>query len=75
MPFEEARIDRKGFPLHALTQRPTPMYHSWHSQNVWLRQILGHNRLFINRATGQALGLEEDDWVWLSSRCIGVPSS
>jgi anaerobic selenocysteine-containing dehydrogenase len=68
VPFEEARIDRKGFPLHALTQRPMPMYHSWHSQNVWLRQILGHNRLFINRATGQALGLEEDDWVWLSSR-------
>jgi len=52
------------------------MYHSWHSQNAWLRQILGNNRLFINRATGQALGLAEDDWVWLSSRQgrIRVPS-
>ena len=68
MPFEEARIDGADFPLHALTQRPMQMYHSWHSQNAWLRQILGNNRLFINRATGQALGLAEDDWVWLSSR-------
>jgi sulfite dehydrogenase (quinone) subunit SoeA len=68
VPFEEARIDGASFPLHALTQRPMQMYHSWHSQNAWLRQILGNNRLFINRVTGQALGLAEDDWVWLSSR-------
>jgi sulfite dehydrogenase (quinone) subunit SoeA len=67
MPFEEARIDRGTFPLHALTQRPMQMYHSWHSQNAWLRQILGNNRLFVNRAIGRALGLAEDDWVWLSS--------
>ena len=43
------------------------MYHSWHSQNAWLRQILGQNRLFINRATARALGLEDDDWVYVSS--------
>ena len=67
MPFEEARVDRDAFPLHALTQRPMHMYHSWHSQNAWLRQILGHNRLFVNRAAGRALGLDEDDWVWVSS--------
>jgi anaerobic selenocysteine-containing dehydrogenase len=67
MPFEEARIDRDTFPLHAVTQRPMQMYHSWHSQNAWLRQILGNNRLFISRTVGQALGLAEEDWVWLSS--------
>ncbi len=67
MPFEEARIDRETFPLHALTQRPMHMYHSWHSQNAWLRQIIGRNRLFVNRLAGQALGLAEEDWVWLSS--------
>jgi sulfite dehydrogenase (quinone) subunit SoeA len=67
MPFEEARVDRDAFPLHALTQRPMHMYHSWHSQNAWLRQIIGNNRLFVNRAAGQALGLAEDDWVWVSS--------
>ncbi len=70
MPFEEGRINGPDFPLHALTQRPMQMYHSWHSQNAWLRQILGNNLLFINRATGHALGLAEDDWVWLSS-CQG----
>ena len=67
MPFEEARIDRAAFPLHAVTQRPMQMYHSWHSQNAWLRQILGYNRLFINRITGHALGLEDEDWVWVTS--------
>jgi anaerobic selenocysteine-containing dehydrogenase len=67
MPFEEARIDRGTFPLHAVTQRPMQMYHSWHSQNAWLRQILGRNRLFVNRTIGRALGLDEEDWVWLSS--------
>jgi anaerobic selenocysteine-containing dehydrogenase len=66
-PFEETRADPGGFPLHAITQRPMQMYHSWHSQNAWLRQILGNNRLFVNRAVGRALGLAEDDWVWLSS--------
>jgi sulfite dehydrogenase (quinone) subunit SoeA len=68
MPFEEQRIDQDIYPLHALTQRPMQMYHSWHSQNAWLRQILGNNRLFLNRAVGRSLGLEEEDWVWLSSR-------
>jgi sulfite dehydrogenase (quinone) subunit SoeA len=66
-PFEEARIDPQAFPLHAITQRPMPMYHSWHSQNAWLRQILGQNRLFINRVAARGLGLADDDWVWLSS--------
>jgi anaerobic selenocysteine-containing dehydrogenase len=66
-PFEEARIDPQSFPLHAITQRPMQMYHSWHSQNAWLRQILGQNRLFINRVTARSLGVGEDDWVWVSS--------
>src|SRR3954451_13914558 len=66
-PFEGERIDSDSFPLHAITQRPMQMYHSWHSQNAWLRQILGQNRLFMNRVTARVLGLAEDDWVWVSS--------
>ncbi|HVC51073.1 MAG TPA: molybdopterin oxidoreductase family protein [Stellaceae bacterium] len=66
-PFEGTRIDPKQFPLHAITQRPMQMYHSWHSQNAWLRQILGSNRLFVSRTTGGSLGLQDDDWVWVSS--------
>jgi sulfite dehydrogenase (quinone) subunit SoeA len=43
------------------------MYHSWHSQNAWLRQILARNRLFVSRVTGRTLGIEDDDWVWVTS--------
>ena len=65
VPFAEAAVDARIFPLHAVTQRPMPMYHSWHSQNAWLRQILSHNRLYVNRARAAQLGLEDDDWVWV----------
>src|SRR5262249_37615414 len=37
------------------------------SQNAWLRQILGQNRLFMNRVTARGLGIADDDWVWVSS--------
>jgi anaerobic selenocysteine-containing dehydrogenase len=67
-PFEEAAVAEQEFPLHAITQRPMAMYHSWHSQNAWLRQIHGHNRLYVNRRTATALALEDDDWVFVISR-------
>ncbi|WP_281409279.1 molybdopterin oxidoreductase family protein [Chelativorans sp. Marseille-P2723] len=66
-PFEEAAIRLDDFPLHALTQRPMHMYHSWGSQNAWLRQITSQNRLFVHRETAGALGLADDDWVWIES--------
>jgi anaerobic selenocysteine-containing dehydrogenase len=44
-PFEEQGVDCDEYPLHALTQRPAAMYHSWGSQNAWLRQIHGTNPL------------------------------
>jgi anaerobic selenocysteine-containing dehydrogenase len=66
-PFEEAAIETRNFPLHALTQRPMAMYHSWGSQNAWLRQIHGRNHLYINRQTAKRLDLADDDWVWLIS--------
>jgi sulfite dehydrogenase (quinone) subunit SoeA len=56
-----------AYPLHALTQRPMHMYHSWGSQNAWLRQITSQNRLFVHRATAARLGLVDDDWVWIES--------
>ena len=40
--------------LHAITQRPMHMYHSWGSQNAWLRQILARNPLFIARKRASA---------------------
>jgi sulfite dehydrogenase (quinone) subunit SoeA len=50
-PLEDAATDTSGFPLHAMTQRPMAMYHSWDSQNAWLRQIHSHNYLFVNPVT------------------------
>ena len=66
-PFEETAIETGDYPLHAITQRPMAMYHSWGSHNAWLRQIHGHNRLFVNRRTAGQLGLCDDDWVWAIS--------
>jgi len=57
----------EDYPLHAITQRPMMMYHSWDSQNAWLRQILSRNFLYMNRATAGASGLADDDWVWVES--------
>ncbi|MBV8538395.1 MAG: molybdopterin oxidoreductase family protein, partial [Alphaproteobacteria bacterium] len=67
VPLEEAAITADEFPLHAVTQRPMPMYHAWHSQNAWLRQIMSRNRLYIHRATASRLGLADDDWAWVIS--------
>jgi anaerobic selenocysteine-containing dehydrogenase len=53
--------------MHAVTQRPMAMYHSWGSQNAWLRQIHGFNRLYLNRGRAEKLGLDDDDWVWIVS--------
>ena len=67
-PFEEEASGQAAFPLHAVTQRPMAMYHSWGSQNAWLRQIHGHNPLFLSRALGEELGLADGDWVRIASR-------
>src|SRR4030095_16399375 len=62
-----AAADHDGYVLHAITQRPMHMYHSWGSQNAWLRQIQARNPLFIARKLGERLGLADGDWVWIES--------
>jgi anaerobic selenocysteine-containing dehydrogenase len=66
-PFEEAAITETDYPLYAITQRPMHMYHSWGSQNAWLRQITSQNRLFVHHRLAAGLGLADDDWVWIES--------
>jgi anaerobic selenocysteine-containing dehydrogenase len=66
-PFEEAMVEAAAFPLHAVTQRPMAMYHSWGSQNVWLRQILGRNWLYMARRKATELGIADGDWVHVIS--------
>ena len=67
-PLEDAVTDEQSFPLRALTQRPMAMYHSWDSQNAWLRQIHSHNYLFVNPATARQAGIADGGWIWVESR-------
>ncbi|MDX2145396.1 MAG: molybdopterin oxidoreductase family protein [Rhodospirillaceae bacterium] len=66
-PLEEAAAGASEYPLHALTQRPMHHYHSWGSQNAWLRQITSQNKLFMHRDTAAAQNIADDDWVWIES--------
>ena len=66
-PMEEEAVDGEEFALHAITQRPMHMYHSWGSQNAWLRQITARNRLFVHPETAARCGVADDDWVWVIS--------
>ncbi len=66
-PLEEEQVDTGRFDLHAITQRPMHMYHSWGSQNAWLRQITAANRLYVHTSVGERLSVGDDDWVWVSS--------
>ncbi|MEM9850713.1 MAG: molybdopterin oxidoreductase family protein, partial [Pseudomonadota bacterium] len=66
-PFEETLVDGQDFPLHAITQRPAAMYHSWGSQNAWLRQIHGRNPLYLPLKVWRDCGFREGDWAQLTS--------
>ena len=68
VPFEESEIDTEEYPIHALSQRPMHMYHSWGGQNAWLRQITSSNKLHIHTEMAASLGIVDDDWVWIESR-------
>lgn len=56
------------YPLHAITQRPAHMYHSWGGQNAWLRQIQGDNKLYIPLSLAEEKSIQDDDWIWVESR-------
>jgi sulfite dehydrogenase (quinone) subunit SoeA len=73
-PIEVERGDDDAFPFHAITQRPMVMYHSWDSQNAWLRQIVTQNHLYMNAGKAAELGLADDDWVWVESMHPAVPA-
>lgn len=66
-PFESQDGGEDKYPFFAITQRPMAMYHSWGSQNAWLRQIHTSNRLYMNRFQAGLEGIEDDDWVWVIS--------
>ncbi|MBU2787527.1 molybdopterin-dependent oxidoreductase [Acidithiobacillus sp. VAN18-1] len=66
-PLEQQQVDAEEYPFFAVNQRPMMMYHSWDSQNAWLRQIIAQNFLYMNRQRGQHLGIADKSWVWVES--------
>ena len=73
--LEAQQTDRAKYPLAAITQRPMAMYHSWDSQNAWLRQIHAHNHLYVNPKVARAAGIDDGGWMWVESpwgkvRCL-----
>lgn len=66
-PFEDGHVDPEEFPIHALTQRPMAMYHSWGSQNAWLRQIHGRNPLYLPTKLWEQNGFSDGDWAEVTS--------
>ncbi|WP_415922138.1 molybdopterin oxidoreductase family protein [Tateyamaria sp. SN6-1] len=61
--------DNRGdaYPITALTQRPMAMYHSWGSQNAWLRQLHGHNPLYLPTNLMRINDLQDGDWAKVTS--------
>ena len=66
-PLEDLKVDTEKYQIHAITQRPMPMYHAWDSQNAWLRQIIGQNFLYVNPILARKIAVNEGDWVWVES--------
>jgi anaerobic selenocysteine-containing dehydrogenase len=66
-PLEAQLSDKHKYPLNAITQRPMAMYHSWDSQNAWLRQIHTYNYLYVSPETAKAQGIGDGDWLWVES--------
>ena len=61
-PFGDLEATGWGYPVHALTQRPMDMYHSWGSQNAWLRQIRGKNFLYVPTKLWAEHGFKDGDY-------------
>ncbi|MFL4469741.1 molybdopterin oxidoreductase family protein [Tateyamaria armeniaca] len=64
-PAPENKVD--DYPITALTQRPMAMYHSWGSQNAWLRQLHGHNPLYLPTRLMRENNLADGDWARVTS--------
>ncbi|UWS03402.1 molybdopterin oxidoreductase family protein [Phaeobacter inhibens] len=65
--YETDQQGNEGFTVNALTQRPMAMYHSWGTQNAWLRQIHGRNPLYVPTKLMRENGLSDGDWAKVTS--------
>ncbi len=65
--YETDKTGNEGFTISALTQRPMAMYHSWGTQNAWLRQLHGRNPLYVPTKIMREAGLKDGDWARVTS--------
>ncbi|RBW53163.1 molybdopterin oxidoreductase family protein [Ruegeria sp. A3M17] len=65
--YETDQTGNEGFTVNALTQRPMAMYHSWGTQNAWLRQLHGRNPLYVPTKLMRENGLQDGDWAKVTS--------
>ncbi|MFG6528182.1 molybdopterin oxidoreductase family protein [Sulfitobacter sp. M23508] len=65
--YETDQQGNDGFTVNALTQRPMAMYHSWGTQNAWLRQLHGRNPLYVPTRLMRKHGLSDGDWAKITS--------
>ncbi|MFC6686971.1 molybdopterin oxidoreductase family protein [Jhaorihella thermophila] len=65
--YEPDQTGNEGYTITALTQRPMAMYHSWGSQNAWLRQLHGRNPLYVSSKIMREAGLKDGDWARVTS--------
>ena len=66
-PFSDELVDLDEYPVHALTQRPMAMYHSWGTQNAWLRQLHGRNPLYLPTKIFEKHDFKDGDWAKVTS--------
>ncbi|MEI6097224.1 MAG: molybdopterin-dependent oxidoreductase [Alphaproteobacteria bacterium] len=71
-PYGDLEAKGWGYPVHALTQRPMDMYHSWGSQNAWLRQIRGKNYLYLPTRLWQENAFKAGDYARVISPNGGI---
>jgi len=65
--YDTDQEGNEGYTINALTQRPMAMYHSWGSQNAWLRQLHGRNPLYLPTKLMRQNDLTDGDWAQVSS--------
>jgi anaerobic selenocysteine-containing dehydrogenase len=65
--YDTDQEGNEGYTINALTQRPMAMYHSWGSQNAWLRQLHGHNPLYLPTKLMRENDMQDGDWARVSS--------
>ncbi|UWQ28219.1 molybdopterin oxidoreductase family protein [Leisingera sp. M523] len=65
--YETDQQGNEGFTVNALTQRPMAMYHSWGTQNAWLRQLHGRNPLYVPTKLMRENSLQDGDWAKVTS--------